>query len=161
MRVSHPIVTLGLWAMLGCAPEPPREAHALHAIPEDRARELIARTFREAGVPSEADRMVGVGREGQTVRLEVAAAGRTFGVAYLTEDDWKKLGDSLPARGKGGSLLVAPGDGGTKILCLFASDYAEDDSAGDGHGASTVAADRRLARDVKDFLHHAEEQAWK
>jgi hypothetical protein len=167
MRGRHVIVTLalGLSAFaggpVGCDAEPPHAAHALHPIPEERARELIAKTFREAGVPSEPNRSVEVGREGKTVRMEVAAAGRTFGVAYLTDEDWKQLGDSLPPRTTNGSLLVASGAEGMKILCLFASDYAEDDATGDGHAASTVAADRRLARDVKDFLHHAQEQEWK
>jgi hypothetical protein len=90
----------------------------------------------------------------------VAAAGRGFGVAYLTADDWAKAGDALPPRPTNGSLVVAVGEGGTRVLCLFADDYGEDDDMGDAHRATTLAADRRLARDVRDFLHRAEVQKW-
>jgi hypothetical protein len=164
MRLVRRIVTLALLALplvsgVGCAAEPPRAPHVLHPIPEDRARQLIARTFREAGLATEVDRVVRV--KDTPVRLEVAAAGRSFGVAYLTDADWKEAGDALPARGAKDALVLATGEGGTKILCLFAGDYGEDDQSGDERAASTIAADRRLARDVKDFLHHAEEQAWK
>jgi hypothetical protein len=161
MRLVHRIVTLVLLTLPACAAEPPRPPHALHPIPEDRARQLIARTFRDAGIATEADRLVHVGKDDKQVRLEVAAVGRSFGVAYLTDKDWEQAGDALPARGAKDSLVLATGEGGTKILCLFASDYGEDDQSGDDRAASTIAADRRLARDVKDFLHRAEVQAWK
>jgi hypothetical protein len=148
---------------LGCAVEPPRAAHPLSPIPEPRARDLIGRTFRAAGVPVEANRFVRVGSatsDDKRVRLEIAAAGRKFGVAYLTPEDWAQLGDVLPPRASNGALVVARGEGGTRILCLFASDYADDDQTGDDRTATTVAADRRLERDVRDFLHRAEEQSW-
>jgi hypothetical protein len=164
MRVLHRIVTfvwpLALAASAACAGDPPQAPHALRPIPEERARELIARTFREVGVTPERDRLVGVGRDAKQVRLEVAAAGRKFGIAYLTAADWEKAGEALPARGSNGSLVVANGQGGTRILCLFADDYTEDDLTGDVHTSTTIAADRRLERDVRDFLHRAEEQSW-
>ncbi len=94
------------------------------------------------------------------MRLEVAAAGRRFGVAYLTAQDWAEVGDALPARPSTNALVVARGEGGERILCLFAADYADDDQTGDERRATTIAADRRLERDVRDFLHRAEEQAW-
>ena len=169
MRLVHRIVTVGATLLLGlgavfagggCAGDPPRPPHALTPIPQERARELIGRTFREAGVATEVDRFVHVGRGEKRVRLEVAAAGRKFGVAYLTSDDWAEAGDALPPRASNDSLVVAMGEGGTRILCLFASDYADDDQTGDLRTSTTVAADRRLERDVRDFLHHAEQQAW-
>jgi hypothetical protein len=169
MRFVHRIVTLGAGAALhaglglvcvACGAEPPRPAHTLNPIPEPRARELIGRTFRDAGVQVEANRFVHVGGGDKRVRLEIAAAGHKFGVAYLTAEDWADAGDALPARSSTGSLVVARGEGGTHILCLFASDYAEDDQTGDARTSTTVAADRRLERDVRDFLHRAEEQSW-
>jgi hypothetical protein len=150
---------LGAWAA-GCAGEPPRPPHALTPIPEPRARELIGRTFQAAGVPTEVDRVVYVGKDRKRVRLEIAAAGRKFGVAYLTAADWAEAGDALPPRATNDALVIAVGEGGTRILCLFASDYGDDDQTGDERTATTVAADRRLQRDVRDFLHHAEEHSW-
>jgi hypothetical protein len=162
MRLGHRIVTtiaaLGLY--VGCAGDPPRPPHQLNPIPEPRARELIARTFREVGVAPEADRFVHVGKEEKRVRLEVAAAGKKFGVAYLTPEDWAQAGDALPPRSGNGSLVVANGEGGTRILCLFASDYSDDDQTGDDRTSTTIAADRKLERDVRDFLHRAEAQQW-
>jgi hypothetical protein len=104
--------------------------------------------------------MVAVGVAEQPVRLEVAAAGRKFGVAYLTAQDWGNAGAALPPRRTDGALVVATAEGGTKVLCLFADDYAEDDAIGERHTQTTDAADRRLERDVRDFLHHAKEQSW-
>jgi hypothetical protein len=160
MRLVHRIVTLAALAG-GCADDPPRAPHLMHPIPEDRARELIARTFREAGVAPEVNRYVRLGKDDKRVRLEIAAAGHMFGVAYLTADDWEKAGDALPPHSRNDSLVVATGEGGTKILCLFASDYGEDDQTGNERRATTIAADRRLERDVRDFLHRADEQSWK
>jgi hypothetical protein len=159
MRGVHAIVTFAaLSAAPACASDPPRAPHTMHPIPESRARTLIARTFQDSGTPPEADRMVSV--RDRRVRLEVAGAGRKFGVAYLTADDWSKAGDALPPRPSSNSLVVAVGDGGTRILCLFADDYAEDDDTGDDHRSTTTAAYRRLERDVRDFLHRAEVQKW-
>ena len=87
----------------------------MHPIPEERARQLIARTFQAAGVATELDRFVHVGRDERRVRLEVAAAGHKFGVAYLTDDDWQKAGDALPPHSTNGQLVLATGEGGTKI----------------------------------------------
>ena len=109
----------------------------------------------------EPNRYVRLGRDEKRVRLEVAAAGHRFGVAYLTAADWEQAGDALPSHSTNDSLVVATGEGGTKILCLFASDYGEDDQTGNDRRATTIAADRRLERDVRDFLHRAEEQSWK
>jgi hypothetical protein len=171
MRLVHRIVTrerlafaalgLAVGLQVACAGDPPRPPHTMNPIPESRARALIARTFHEAGVEAEVDRFVHVGRDEKRVRLEVAAAGRKFGVAYLTPEDWAQAGDALPPRSSNNALVVATGEGGTKILCLFASDYAEDDQTGDERMATTIAADRRLERDVRDFLHRAEEQSWR
>ncbi len=159
MRGVHAIVTFAaLSGVVACASEPPRAPHAMHPIPESRARTLIARTFQEAGTAPESDRIVSI--HDRQVRLEVAGAGRRFGVAYLTADDWAKAGDALPPRPANGALVIAVGDGGTRILCLFADDYAQDDDTGDDHRSTTIAADRRLARDVRDFLHRAEVQKW-
>jgi hypothetical protein len=165
MHLVHRIVTLGAAAALqtgglGCTGEPPRRPHTLNPIPEPRARDLIGRTFREVGVEAEANRFVHIGGSEKRVRLEIAAAGRKFGVAYLTAQDWADAGDALPPRSTGSSLVVARGEGGTRILCLFAADYAEDDQTGDERTSTTVSADRRLQRDVRDFLHRAEEQSW-
>jgi hypothetical protein len=142
----------------GCASDPPAAPHPLHAIPEGRARQLIAQTFASAGLTPEDNRAVDV--RGRYVNLDVAAVGHKYGVAYLTPQDWAKAGDALPPRPSDGALVVAVGDGATRILCLYADDYGEDDDTNAEHRTTTIAADRRLERDVRDFIHRAEAQRW-
>ena len=132
----------------------------MHSIPEGLARDIIARTFREAGVTPETDRFVHLAGDTKNVRLEVAAAGHKFGVAYLTSADLATAGDGLPPRGDGDSLVIATGEGGARILFIFADDYVEDDASGDDRTATAVTAHRRLQRDVRDFLHRAEIKEW-
>src|SRR5580704_15618399 len=95
MRARHAVVTCFFLASAlasgACASDPPRAPHPLHPIPEDRARDLIARTFTAAGVTPEANRLVLV--KERRVQLEVAAAGHKYGVAYLTAQDWAQAGD--------------------------------------------------------------------
>jgi hypothetical protein len=163
VRPRHRIVTAfflaGCAGLLGaCASDPPRAPHALHPIPEDRARQLMARTFEAAGLAPEMNRSVVV--RDRPVLLDVAAAGRKFGVAYLTKQDWERAGEALPPRPSDGSLVIAVGDGGIRILCLYAGDYGEDDDTDEAHRTTTIAADRKLDRDVRDFLHRAEAQRW-
>jgi hypothetical protein len=157
-RFFHASLLAGGVGLTGCAAGPAPMPHALHPIPETRARDLIAHTFITAGVGPQVDRTVVV--KERRVQLEVAAAGRRFGVAYLTAQDWAKAGDALPPRPSDGALVVAVGDGGMRILCLFADDYTEDDDTNAEHRATTIAADRKLDRDVRDFLHRAEAQRW-
>jgi hypothetical protein len=167
MRVVHRIVTSRLVAFfaaslaltLGCAQGAPPPKHPLRPISEKRAAELIARVFREAGLEPENDRYLRVYPHDKRLRLEVAAAGRHFGVAYLTAADWDAFSDVLPPHPKDDSLAIGAAEG-NRFLVLFAADYAEDDLAGDEHTATTIATDRRLARDVRDFVHRAEQQRW-
>jgi hypothetical protein len=132
----------------------------MRPIPEGRARALIARTFRDAGLGADLDRTVQIGHVGKVLRLEVAAVGHKFGVAYLTLDEWARLGDAVPTRQQGDTLVVVTGEGGVRVLCTFAENYAEDDATGDDRTATTIAADRRLERDVRDFLHRAAQKEW-
>jgi hypothetical protein len=157
-RAVTPFFLATALAGAGCASAPPPTPHVMHPIPENRARDLIARAFTAAGVTPEANRIVKI--KDRQVQLEVAATARRFGVAYLTPDDWAKAGDALPPRPTDGALVIAVGDGGTRILCLFADDYAEDDDTNDEHRTTTIAVNRKLDRDVRDFLHRAEQQQW-
>jgi hypothetical protein len=161
MSWLHRIVTSSLVALAAsaCDHEPPPVKHALRPIPEKRATELIARVFRDAGLQPETDRYLRVYKHEKRLRLEVAAMGRRFGVAYLTADDWAAFGDALPPHPKDDSLAIGSAEG-NRVLVLFADDYTEDDLAGEDHVATTIAADRRLARDVRDFVQHAQQQGW-
>ena len=161
MRRLHAIVTgaAGACMLVACASEPAKAPAKLRPVPEARAASIIARTFREAGLEPEADRFLDVGHD-KRLRVEVAAAGRPFGVAYLTAEDWRAFGDALPPRAADDSLVVATLERGNHVLLLWADDYEEDDASA-SDTASSIAADRRLQRDVRDFLHRAETQGWR
>ena len=67
----------------------------------------------------------------------------------------------MPRRPEGSdALLVVRGEQGTRILLLFESDYVEDDLEGEGHTATTIAAEREIERDARDFLYKAAREAW-
>jgi hypothetical protein len=146
-------------SVAGCGHDAPPAKHPLRPLSEQRASNIISGVFRDAGLKPEADRYLKVAHHEQRLRLEVAAAGRRFGVAYLTEDDVRLFGDVLPPHPTDDALAVGSVDG-HRVLVLFAGDYTEDDLAGDEHSATTIAADRRVARDVRDFVQRAQEQKW-
>jgi len=52
--------------------------------------------------------------------------------------------------------LVGEGpDADTIVLVLFADDYQYDDLAGEQHESTTITAEKKLTRDVRDFLVQA------
>lgn len=152
-----------LAAAAACGDEPARHPTQAHPIDEPRAQEVIARTFQAEGLDVEANRLVSVGAT-QKVKLEVAAAEHKFGVAYLTREEVKELGGLLPKHESDeGALVVLPGagpDDGAHVLALWETDYMQDDLSGEAHSATEIAAERRLARDVRDFLQKAKAEQW-
>jgi hypothetical protein len=131
----------------------------MRPIDERRAIPLIAQAYQDTGVtPSE-------GRDlrmssGKLIHVDVGTAGRKYGVAYLTSSDLTGLDPKtdLPPHTPGGDLPVVQGAGeesAAVILLLFAQDYEYDDLAGDQHESTTITAEKKLARDVRDFLVQA------
>ena len=147
-------------AGFACAKEPPKAPHDLHPIPEARAADLVERVFRDAGLETDVNRFVEMGK-GRRIRLEVAAKGHSYGVAYVTAVDQELLRGAIPPHPEGNDALVVEyGEGHQRYLVLYEQDYAEDDISGEEHTSTTIAADRKLERDVRDFLHRAKTQAW-
>jgi hypothetical protein len=132
----------------------------MRPVTEGRAAEVIARVFRENDLQPEPARVVHLMRD-KAIKMEVAAKHHKFGVAYMSDSDAAKLGEALPHRPQGThALVVVQGEQGARVLVLFENDYVEDDAEGDGHTVTTIAADRKLERDVRDFLRRAERQSW-
>ncbi len=132
-------------------------------VDELRAQDVIARTFQEEGVNPELNRPVKLSAD-QTVKLEAAAAGHKFGVAYLTREEAKDLGALLPRHDrKSDALVVVPGigdDADAHVLVLWNTDYMQDDLSGEAHSETSIAAERKIARDVRDFLVEAQHEGW-
>ena len=147
-------------ALSACAPEPARAPHEMRPVAEENAAAIIDRTFRTRDVVPERDRVVHLSREKQ-IHLEVAAAEHKFGVAYVTDADAEQLGEVIPHRPRGSdALVVLRGEQGSRILVLFERDYVQDDGEGEEHTRTTIAAQRKLERDVRDFLHKAKAERW-
>jgi hypothetical protein len=130
---------------------------------EARAQSVIAHTFQAAGVEPEGGRTVALVAS-QPVKLEVGAAGHRYGVVWLTRDLAKELAAILPKHENDeGPLVVLDGagkDAGAHVLALWDTDYMTDDLEGESHSSTEIAAERRLDRDVRDFLLKAKNEQW-
>ncbi len=141
--------------VVGCGDDTPARTPApARPMDEPRAQDVIAKTFQAEGVDPEAGRTFTIS-SGKTLKLEVAAAGKKFGVLWLTRDAARDLAAFLPKHDNDeGALVVLNGVGPdvkSHILTLWESDYVTDDLAGASHASTEIAAERRLERDVRDF----------
>jgi hypothetical protein len=155
-----------VWALTwACSGPPPRTANPTRPLDERRAVEVIAEVFREEREQPLAGSDVSLSTK---VRLHVDlwAAGKRFGIAYVTADERGGLGSALPPRdpAKGDALLLVTGigaDSDARICVLSDSDYLYDDQVGEAHEKSTLTAELRLKRDARDFLVIARREHWK
>ncbi len=100
-------------------------------------------------------------RPGRTFELEqgyelhedaLIGAG-PYGVAYLSEHEAKLAGAALPKRNaESTQLRLLRPDAEAVVLLLYQDAYRYD--VGEGNTATIVAAEKRLERDVADFLVH-------
>lgn len=130
---------------------------------EPRAQNIIARTFQTEGIDPEAGRTFALSTK-DSPKLEVAAQGHKFGVIWLTHDLEKEIASFLPKHDNDeGSLVVLDGAGassGGHALVLWETDYMTDDLSGASHSETQIAAERKLERDVRDFLLKAKSEQW-
>ena len=126
--------------------------------------EIIIRAFRNEGVEPAPGGKVALA-EGKSIGLDVQAAGRKFGVAYVTPGERGTLGAALPPRdpSMGDALQLIRGAGDeqdTRILVLHDTEYMYDDQVGTDHESTTITAERKLDRDVRDFVVRALAEKW-
>ena len=148
-----------------CADDTPSSRTPTQSRPMDepRAQGVIARTFQAEGVEPEAGRTFALSTK-DTPKLEVGAQGHKYGVIWLTHDLEAQIKGFLPKHeNDDGSLVVLDGasvDSGGHALVLWESDYMTDDLSGASHSATEIAAERKLERDVRDFLLKAKTEQW-
>ncbi|HET9952903.1 MAG TPA: hypothetical protein VFQ61_00290 [Polyangiaceae bacterium] len=154
--VYRAILLLLLSASAACSRPSPRAANPTRVLDERRAVQVIAETFaEESATPgSGPDLELAPLRR---LQVDVWANGRRFGVAYLTQKEREGLRDVLPARDPkmGDALQLVSGIGGdadARVCVLYDSDYLYDDLVGESHEKSTLTAELKLKRDVRDFL---------
>ena len=130
---------------------------------EARAQHVIAEVFENEGVKPEAGRAMALA-PGAPIKLEVAATGHLYGVVWLTPAIKQQLGTLVPKHDNDeGSLVVLDGAGtdkGGHALLLWGTDYMTDDLDGTAHTETEIAAEKRLQRDVRDFVYKAKTDAW-
>jgi hypothetical protein len=147
---------------VGCGPEQPKAANPVRPVDEPRAVRIIANALRDSGVQPEPQRRVQLA-PGRNVELDVTVRGHQWGIAYVMQDERKSVDEDVPPNLSADSLLVLRGrgpDSDARILVLLASNYMSDDTVGDEREASTVAAEHRIARDVRDFAVQAMSDKW-
>lgn len=151
-------------ALLACAGPPPKTANPTRPLDERRAVEVIARAFRaerDQPVPGNPIAL----SEGKTLNVDVVSSGRKYGVAYVTENERRDLAEALPARDAslGDALQLVRGmgdDAEATVLVLHDTDYIYDDHVGTERESSSVTAERKLERDVRDFVVRAHAERW-
>lgn len=149
-----------LGTFLGChSPDAKAPSRLTEPLDEKRALAVITQAYRDAGAAPAPGRPLRL-KTGKSVRVDVGTEGRHFGIAYLTGADQSLLDaeKDLPPHTPGGDLPVVQGagvDSDAVILVLFADDYQYDDFLGTDREAPGIAAEKKLARDVRDFLAQA------
>jgi hypothetical protein len=149
---------------LSCSAPTPRTVTPTRALDEARAVELIARAFADHRAQPVRGGKLDLG-SGKVLQIDVGASGRRFGVAYVTPQERIDLGSALPPRdpAMGDALQLVSGlgeDAQARVLLLYDSDYSYDDAAGEHRESSAVIAERKLERDVSDFLVRAQAEQW-
>lgn len=155
---------LGAWPVVfsllgGCATPEAKSPNPTEPLDERRALAVIHHAYKEGGATAADGRTIRLAT-GRPLRVDVGTEGHRFGVAYLTSADRALLDTraDLPPRTPGGDLPVVQGagaDADAVILLLFAEDYQNDDFVGTAREATGITAERKLARDVRDFLAQA------
>ena len=155
------LVTITLF---GCSPGEAKAPNPTRPLDERRALEVIKQAVKNEGVNPAAGRDVKLTGNAKDIHIDVGVEGKDYGIAYISEDDAKKLGDAIPSANKKDERLrlVRSGDDGeTRIVLLYQDNYLYDDLAGEGHEQTTISCERALTRDVQDFITHARTQKYR
>ena len=102
--------------------------------------------------------------EPKELKLTVAAKDHKWGIAFITSAEGEKLADVLPHSRDPERFTVLRGVGegeeDARAVLLFAGDYMEDDSAGEAHTATSIAAEDKLDTHAKKIAREAHDANW-
>jgi hypothetical protein len=151
-------------SVLACSSPPPRAPNPTRPLDERRAVEIILQAFHDERDPPVHGQPVPLA-PGKALEVDVSSQGKKYGVAYVTSNERVTLGGALPPRdpGMGDALQLVSGigdQGDARILILHDVDYVYDDQVGEEHEETTVTAELKLRRDVRDFLVRAHAEKW-
>jgi hypothetical protein len=143
-------------ALAGCSGGQARPSSVLKPIEERRARGLIEQALSDNGMRPKQGRVVDL-PGGTKLVEEMAIDGEVYGVAYVTAQEAAQLGDAVPAyQADNDQLRLVQGSGGAIVLVLYEQNYRYD--AGDEHSTNIITAEKKLSRDVSDFVVHVVKQ---
>jgi hypothetical protein len=124
-------------------------------LEERRARGVIERAILDNGMRPAKGRVVVLSGEVELVE-DLAIDGERYGIAYLTARE-QKTGSSVPPyHPDEEELRLVQGKDGTITLVLYEQSYRFD--AGETHETTVITAEKKLSRDVSDFLLHVVKQ---
>ncbi len=149
---------------LGCGSPAPRAPNPTRPLDERRAVEIILQAFHDERDEPVHGHPITLA-PGRMLEVDVLSQGRKYGVAYVTGNERALLGSALPPRDPrmGDALQLVSGlgdDGDARVLVLEDTDYEYDDQVGEDHEETTVTAELKLRRDVRDFLVRAHAEKW-
>jgi hypothetical protein len=167
VRLPLPAAVVGSVACLvslGCGSPQARTPHPARPLEERRAIAVILQAFEDERDVAVRGRPVMLPL-GITLEVDVAAQSQKYGVAYVTTAEQQKLGRALTPRdsraGDALRLVIGTGEAGqSHVLLLYDTDYLYDDQVSDGQRETTVTAELKLRRDVRDFLVLARSRKW-
>jgi len=150
-------------AATGCGGEDAKSPTILRPLDEPHAVQIMASIFKDFGLDPVRNRMISFGTGDGQLKLDVAAKGKQFGIAYITWQDADKLGDALPKRRDPDAIIIVHGNGddsGVHAALLFAADYMQDDLSGEAHTSTSIAARQKLELATRDILRRAAHEGW-
>jgi hypothetical protein len=139
----------------GCSGAQVAGDQALRPIEERRARAVIEEALLDNGMKPAPPRQHTLG-DGTQIEEDMAIDGEPYAVAYVTTAEEKALGASVPRQANENDPLALVKAEDTIVLLLFEKNYRYD--AGGDHTVTIVTAERRLKRDVTDFVTHVVRQ---
>jgi hypothetical protein len=136
----------------------------MHPVHERRAVEILSRVFKEGNFEPDPGQAITLTSRGAVLPLDVVAGGHKFGVAYVTREEAQQLGDALPKFDpESDALVVVEGiekDAGWHALLMYDRAYLSDDLEGEGHSVTSIAAEKKIERDARDFMVKAQHEKW-
>jgi hypothetical protein len=136
----------------------------MHPVHERRAVEIIARVFKEAQLDPTKGPQILITTRGATLEVDVVAAGRKFGIAYQTREQTEAAGNAVPKFDPDSDALVivdgVDKDAGWHVLLMDDRAYLSDDLEGEEHSATSIAAEKKIERDTRDFVLKAQHEKW-
>ena len=156
-------VSILVAAATGCGGEDAKSPTILRPLDEPHAVQIMASIFKDFGLEPVRNRMISFGTGDTQLKLDVAAKGKQFGIAYITWQDADKLGDALPKRRDPDAIIIVHGNGedsSVHAALLFAADYMQDDLSGEAHTSTSIAARQKLELATRDILRRAAHEGW-